>query len=229
MKPAANKRQLNTKSNNLLNIKLLLKDQIQRIRCAYQSPMQIIHKFQQKRTDSKSTIPKARISKTRPPTGASTPIETPFESPAKHPIRVIKKSSKTNCSENKGIIEKSELNISSRKEAVNKTIINITSSHSNIFIQPIIQKHKEKLRSNNQSPKLSNFKQKRIMHSHKNSLSNEEPGMVVTKYSYFSKVGFLPDNPYKPNQDNYIISVKINSNPSLHFFGVADGHGNTVY
>lgn len=48
---------------------------------------------------------------------------------------------------------------------------------------------------------------------------------MVNKYSYFTKLGFLPDNPYKVNQDSFIIHPKISSLNYRHYFGVADGHG----
>jgi hypothetical protein len=67
-----------------------------------------------------------------------------------------------------------------------------------------------------------------IFHSHKNSMENTRPKLtdvVVTKYSYYTKLGYLPSNPYKVNQDNFIAHPKIGQNNSRHLFAVADGHG----
>ncbi len=49
--------------------------------------------------------------------------------------------------------------------------------------------------------------------------------VLVTKYAYYSKVGSIPNNPYKQNQDSFIVCPKIGGHYSQHLFGVADGHG----
>lgn len=49
--------------------------------------------------------------------------------------------------------------------------------------------------------------------------------ILVTKYAYYSKVGKIPTNPQKQNQDSFIVAPKILGNFSKHLFGVADGHG----
>jgi serine/threonine protein phosphatase PrpC len=47
----------------------------------------------------------------------------------------------------------------------------------------------------------------------------------VTKYAYYSKVGAVPNNQQKQNQDSFIVAPKLSGRYSEHLFGVADGHG----
>lgn len=53
-----------------------------------------------------------------------------------------------------------------------------------------------------------------------NKISN-----VVTKFSFATKGGIAPHNPYKTNQDAYITSPHIMGLKHCHFFSVCDGHG----
>ena len=48
---------------------------------------------------------------------------------------------------------------------------------------------------------------------------------VVTKYAFATRVGFVPNNPRKVNQDSYILHPNVNKSPYCHLFGVCDGHG----
>jgi serine/threonine protein phosphatase PrpC len=45
---------------------------------------------------------------------------------------------------------------------------------------------------------------------------------VITKYAFATRVGFIPNNPNKINQDSFILSPNLNFR---HYFGVCDGHG----
>jgi len=47
----------------------------------------------------------------------------------------------------------------------------------------------------------------------------------VRKFAFATRVGFHPHNPNKVNQDQYILTPNVGGYPSLHFFGVCDGHG----
>ena len=50
---------------------------------------------------------------------------------------------------------------------------------------------------------------------------------VITKYAFATRVGYIPNNPNKVNQDSYILVPGIQG-PEVgykHFFGVCDGHG----
>ena len=39
-------------------------------------------------------------------------------------------------------------------------------------------------------------------------------------------MGFVPNNPFKVNQDAFILAPNIlGMQPALHYFGVCDGHG----
>ena len=75
-------------------------------------------------------------------------------------------------------------------------------------------------------------------HSKKSSLDNPKLNVInerkrsigrvtlaVKKYSYFTRVGYVPNNPYKVNQDNFIAQPKLGNDNKRHFFAVADGHG----
>jgi len=48
---------------------------------------------------------------------------------------------------------------------------------------------------------------------------------VVTKFAFATRVGYVPNNPHKVNQDSFILAPNLLQTPSIHFFGVADGHG----
>ena len=48
---------------------------------------------------------------------------------------------------------------------------------------------------------------------------------IVTKFAFATRVGYIPNNPYKVNQDAYILSPNIMKLPAFHYFGVCDGHG----
>jgi serine/threonine protein phosphatase PrpC len=50
-------------------------------------------------------------------------------------------------------------------------------------------------------------------------------GGIVTKVAVKSKVGFVPMNPGKVNQDSFFHQVGFDSDPSQYYFGVMDGHG----
>ncbi|KAI4317699.1 hypothetical protein L6164_025549 [Bauhinia variegata] len=47
----------------------------------------------------------------------------------------------------------------------------------------------------------------------------------ILEYSVLTQRGYYPDSPDKENQDSYCIKTQIQGNPSAHFFGVYDGHG----
>ena len=48
---------------------------------------------------------------------------------------------------------------------------------------------------------------------------------VITKYAFATRVGFIPNNPNKVNQDSFILSPNLNGCNFRHYFGVCDGHG----
>lgn len=48
---------------------------------------------------------------------------------------------------------------------------------------------------------------------------------IVTKFAFATRVGYIPNNPYKVNQDAYILSPNLLKLPAFHYFGVCDGHG----
>lgn len=54
---------------------------------------------------------------------------------------------------------------------------------------------------------------------------NKDQINIVTKFAFATWVGMIPNNPYKENQDNFILHPNVNQAPALHFFGVCDGHG----
>ncbi|KAL2341205.1 hypothetical protein Fmac_009145 [Flemingia macrophylla] len=45
------------------------------------------------------------------------------------------------------------------------------------------------------------------------------------EYSVLTQRGYYPDSPEKENQDSFCIRTQFQGNPSVHFFGVYDGHG----
>jgi len=53
---------------------------------------------------------------------------------------------------------------------------------------------------------------------------NEEVN-IVTKFAFATRVGHMPNNPFKVNQDAFILAPNILNLQSMHFFGVCDGHG----
>ncbi|KAJ4791708.1 hypothetical protein LUZ62_042954 [Rhynchospora pubera] len=48
---------------------------------------------------------------------------------------------------------------------------------------------------------------------------------LLLQYSALSHRGHYPDSPDRENQDSFIITTELLSNPNLHLFGVFDGHG----
>ena len=47
----------------------------------------------------------------------------------------------------------------------------------------------------------------------------------MTKYAFATRVGYIPNNPDKVNQDSFILHPNVNKSPYCHLFGVCDGHG----
>ena len=55
------------------------------------------------------------------------------------------------------------------------------------------------------------------------------PRNVITKYAFATRVGYIPNNANKVNQDSYILIPGVEG-PALnykHLFGVCDGHGSS--
>lgn len=48
---------------------------------------------------------------------------------------------------------------------------------------------------------------------------------VITKYAFATRVGYIPNNPNKVNQDSFILTPNLNGCNFRHYFGVCDGHG----
>ena len=48
---------------------------------------------------------------------------------------------------------------------------------------------------------------------------------MITKFAFATTQGFIPGNPYKVNQDAYVLTPNLGGNQGLHFFAVCDGHG----
>lgn len=63
--------------------------------------------------------------------------------------------------------------------------------------------------ANNQAPAETN----------KDEVSKEDTN-IVTKFAFATRVGYIPNNPYKVNQDAYILSPNICKLPAFHYFGV---------
>lgn len=59
----------------------------------------------------------------------------------------------------------------------------------------------------------------------KESENVNEDVNIVTKFAFATRVGYIPNNPYKVNQDAYILSPNLLKLPAFHYFGVCDGHG----
>ena len=53
----------------------------------------------------------------------------------------------------------------------------------------------------------------------------DEETNIVTKFAFATRVGHYPNNPYKVNQDAFILAPNILNMQSMHYFGVCDGHG----
>jgi serine/threonine protein phosphatase PrpC len=53
----------------------------------------------------------------------------------------------------------------------------------------------------------------------------DENTNIVTKFAFATRVGYIPNNPYKVNQDAYVLAPNIMKLPAFHYFGVCDGHG----
>jgi serine/threonine protein phosphatase PrpC len=47
----------------------------------------------------------------------------------------------------------------------------------------------------------------------------------VTKFAFATKTGISPKNPYKVNQDQYLVMPHLGEYRRTHFFAVCDGHG----
>lgn len=58
-----------------------------------------------------------------------------------------------------------------------------------------------------------------------NKVTYNEETNIVTKFAFATRVGHAPSNPYKVNQDAFILAPNILNLPSMHYFGVCDGHG----
>ena len=58
-----------------------------------------------------------------------------------------------------------------------------------------------------------------------NNVNVNEDLNIVTKFAFATRVGYIPNNPYKVNQDAYILAPNIMKLPAFHYFGVCDGHG----
>ncbi len=48
---------------------------------------------------------------------------------------------------------------------------------------------------------------------------------IVTKYAFATRVGFMPGNPNKQNQDAFVLHPNFKDSSFTHLFGVCDGHG----
>ena len=48
---------------------------------------------------------------------------------------------------------------------------------------------------------------------------------IVKKFAFATRVGHIPNNPFKVNQDAFILAPSILNLHSMHYFGVCDGHG----
>ena len=63
-----------------------------------------------------------------------------------------------------------------------------------------------------------------------NRAAQNKPGAkegknCVRKFAFATRVGFHPNNPNKQNQDAYILNPNLAGLPSVHLFGICDGHG----
>mmetsp|Transcript_19909 Transcript_19909/g.35522 ORF Transcript_19909/g.35522 Transcript_19909/m.35522 type:complete len:367 (+) Transcript_19909:107-1207(+) len=58
----------------------------------------------------------------------------------------------------------------------------------------------------------------------KNNIQKTNDG-VIERYCSFSRVGYVPFNNSKVNQDRYLEQMKFANEDSKHLFGVFDGHG----
>lgn len=43
---------------------------------------------------------------------------------------------------------------------------------------------------------------------------------IVTKFAFATRVGYIPNNPYKVNQDAYVLNPNLLKLPAFHYFGV---------
>ena len=48
---------------------------------------------------------------------------------------------------------------------------------------------------------------------------------VITKFAFATRVGYMPHNPRKQNQDAFLLNPNIANSQFIHYFGVCDGHG----
>ena len=208
-----------------INIKLLLKQHIDKIKLQNEpsthkgaNQNHSIHFINHSPTNQ--TTKPIYATRTRPHTGISTPNElTPITSPVKYnPSTLPKKNAKPKNNTS-----------SSDAPPINMTNVNVFlpshSSHFMFYNNFIIKNSLQKFQSK-PSTRENSTKRKKCFHGYKNSIACIDTSqIVVTKYSYYTKVGFMPDNPHKQNQDNFIIATKLNGKIMQHFFAVADGHG----
>jgi hypothetical protein len=54
---------------------------------------------------------------------------------------------------------------------------------------------------------------------------HKEGKNCVRKFAFATRVGYHPHNPNKVNQDQYVLAPNVQGLPSLHLFGICDGHG----
>ena len=48
---------------------------------------------------------------------------------------------------------------------------------------------------------------------------------AITKFAFATSCGYQPGNPYKVNQDSYILVPNMLNTAGFHLFAVNDGHG----
>jgi serine/threonine protein phosphatase PrpC len=58
-----------------------------------------------------------------------------------------------------------------------------------------------------------------------NDINYDEKTNIVTKFAFATRVGYSPNNPFKVNQDAFILAPNILNVQWMHYFGVCDGHG----
>lgn len=75
--------------------------------------------------------------------------------------------------------------------------------------------------SGRNSPVLNNTTKEKA----KQKIQYKEGKNCVRKFAFATRVGYHPHNPNKVNQDQYILAPNVGGYPSLHIFGICDGHG----
>lgn len=103
---------------------------------------------------------------------------------------------------------------SSNNKAVHKRFLSINE-------RPISSRSKDsrELRLSKDSKDQNSLKTRKF------SLDPLQNFPVVSKYSYLSNTGYIPENPSKTNQDSYIIHINFADQQDSYLFGVCDGHG----